>query len=155
MIRGRIEFRAALRAELAAIISLLANDALGQLREDTSEPVAAVYEDAFTAIEADPNQLLAVAVDKDSAVVGTLQLSFLPGISRMGSWRGQIEAVRVADTHRSSGLGGQMFDWAIEQCKLRGCNLVQLTTDKNRPGAHRFYEKLGFEPTHTGYKLKL
>lgn len=155
MTNNHIEFHAAVRSQLPDIISLLANDELGHLREDTRDPVAAVYVEAFSAIDADPNQFLAVAIDTGGAVVGTLQISFLPGISRMGSWRGQIEAVRVADTHRNAGLGGQMFEWAIAQCKSRGCNLVQLTTDKARPDAHRFYEKLGFIASHTGYKLKI
>ena len=88
-------------------------------------------------------------------MVGTLQLSFIPGIARSGAWRGQIEAVRVAASVRSEGLGQQMFEWAIEQCRARGCQLVQLTTDKRRPDAHRFYDRLGFVASHEGYKLNL
>jgi GNAT superfamily N-acetyltransferase len=148
-------FRTALETDLPAIIGLLAADQLGQTREDASLPLAKVYLDAFSAIDADQNQLLAVAVDADDAVIGTLQLTFIPGLSRSGAWRGQIEAVRVAEAHRSSGLGQQMFEWAIGKCRARGCKLVQLTTDKTRPEAHRFYEKLGFEASHEGYKLKL
>jgi GNAT superfamily N-acetyltransferase len=96
-----------------------------------------------------------VAVDGAGAVVGTLQLSFIPGIARTGAWRGQIEAVRIAQALRGSGVGQQMFEWAIAQCRARGCTLVQLTTDKGRPDAHRFYEKLGFVASHEGYKLGL
>ena len=88
-------------------------------------------------------------------VIGTLQLTFIPGLARTGAWRGQIEAVRIAETHRGSGVGQQMFEWAIEQCRARGCKLVQLTTDKARPDAHRFYERLGFVGSHIGYKLTL
>lgn len=150
-----IQFRQAKKADLSAIIALLAADQLGQTREDASLPLAKAYVDAFNAIDADQNQLLAVAVDADDIVIGTLQLTFIPGLSRSGAWRGQVEAVRVADTHRGSGLGQQMFEWAIEKCRSRGCRLVQLTTDKTRPDAHRFYEKLGFVASHEGYKLKL
>ena len=112
------------------------------------------YVTAFHAIAADPNQRLVVAVDGDT-VIGTLQLSFIPGIARAGAWRGQIEAVRIAAPFRSAGLGQQMFDWAISECGSRGCAIVQLTTDKGRADAHRFYERLGFVAGHEGYKLIL
>lgn len=148
-------FRPANEADLPAIIALLAADQLGQTREDASLPLAKVYIDAFSAIDADQNQLLAVAVDSDDTVIGTLQLTFIPGLARSGAWRGQIEAVRIAEAHRSSGLGQKMFEWAIEKCHAKGCKLVQLTTDKTRPDAHRFYERLGFTASHEGYKLKL
>ncbi|WP_050402272.1 GNAT family N-acetyltransferase [Bradyrhizobium embrapense] len=149
-----ITFRQAQPADLRAIIALLANDLLGRQREDPSSPPNPRYVDAFDAILADRNQLLAVAT-LDEAVIGTLQLSFIPGMARLGAWRGQIEAVRIAETHRSSGVGQQMFEWAIAQCKARGCDIVQLTTDKARPDAHRFYERLGFVGSHIGYKLML
>jgi GNAT superfamily N-acetyltransferase len=109
---------------------------------------------AFDAIDADPNQLLAVMVEDDQPI-GTLQISFIPGLARRGAWRGQIEAVRVASDRRSEGLGEKMFAWAIAECRKRGCAFVQLTTDRHRADAHRFYERLGFEPTHIGYKLTL
>ncbi|GIQ72728.1 GNAT family N-acetyltransferase [Bradyrhizobium sp. RD5-C2] len=149
-----VAFRKAQPADLPAIIALLANDVLGQQREDASSPPNPRYVDAFEAILADPNQLLVVAT-LDDEMIGTLQLSFIPGIARLGAWRGQIEAVRIAETHRSSGVGQQMFEWAIAQCKARGCDLVQLTTDRARPDAHRFYERLGFVGSHVGYKLTL
>ncbi|QIG92712.1 MULTISPECIES: GNAT family N-acetyltransferase [unclassified Bradyrhizobium] len=149
-----IAFRQARRADLPAIIALLADDVLGQQREDASSPPNPRYIDAFDTILADPNQLLVVAT-ADDEVIGTLQLTFIPGLARLGAWRGQIEAVRIAETHRSSGVGQQMFEWAIAQCRARGCNLVQLTTDKARPDAHRFYERLGFTGSHIGYKLML
>jgi GNAT superfamily N-acetyltransferase len=132
----------------------LADDPIGRLREDATEPLAAAYVDAFAAIEADPNQLLAVATEGDR-VVGTLQITFIPGLSRKGMWRGQIEGVRIAASHRGAGLGRRAFEWAIEECRTRGCGLVQLTTDRERPEAHRFYDQLGFEATHLGYKKAL
>ncbi|WP_375775229.1 GNAT family N-acetyltransferase [Bradyrhizobium sp. ma5] len=149
-----VAFRKAQPADIPAIIALLAHDILGQQREDASSPPNPRYVDAFEAILADPNQLLVVAT-LDDEVIGTLQLSFIPGMAQLGAWRGQIEAVRIAETHRCSGVGQQMFEWAIDQCKARGCDLVQLTTDKARPDAHRFYERLGFVGSHVGYKLTL
>jgi GNAT superfamily N-acetyltransferase len=149
-----IVFRSALLADVPAIVALLADDELGSQREITGIPLDQRYVDAFQAIEADSNQRLVVVVDGDE-IIGTLQLSLIPGIARMGSWRGQIEAVRIAAHRRDSGLGQKMFEWAISECRSRGCNLVQLTTDKSRTDAHRFYEKLGFKASHEGYKLAL
>ena len=149
-----IVFRTALLADVPAIVALLADDDLGSQREIIGTPLDQRYVDAFQALEADANQRLVVVADGNE-IIGTLQLSFIPGIARMGSWRGQIEAVRIAAHRRDSGLGQKMFEWAISECKSRGCNLVQLTTDKSRTDAHRFYEKLGFKASHEGYKLAL
>ncbi|MCZ8546865.1 GNAT family N-acetyltransferase [Mesorhizobium qingshengii] len=149
-----IEFRRAQASDLPDIVAMLADDRLGAGREDASMPLARGYVDAFNAIDADPNQLLAVAVD-GAEVIGTLQITFLVGLSRKGGWRGQIEAVRVASHRRSGGIGRRMIDWAIAQCRARGCGLVQLTTDKGRADAHRFYESLGFTGSHLGYKMTL
>jgi GNAT superfamily N-acetyltransferase len=151
---SHVVFRGAEERDLAAIVALLADDSLGRQREAPGLPLHPAYLDAFKAIRGDPNQLLAVAADGDE-IVGTLQLSFIPGIARLGAWRGQIEAVRIAEAHRSFGLGQRMLEWAISQCRERGCRLVQLTTDKARPDAHRFYERLGFADSHRGYKLAL
>ncbi|MER8420181.1 GNAT family N-acetyltransferase [Mesorhizobium sp. M1329] len=151
---SEIEFRRAQAPDLPAIVAMLADDVLGADREDPSTPLAPSYLDAFRAIDADPNQLLAVAVDAGQ-VVGTLQLSFLPGISRKGAWRGQIEGVRVARQWRSRGVGKLMIEWAIETCRSRGCSLIQLTTDNGRREAHAFYERLGFTASHLGYKMGL
>lgn len=148
------EIRRAERADLPAIIRLLADDMLGRSRETVSDPPAREYLDAFDAIDRDSNQLLAVMVD-GSEVVATLQLTFLPGLARRGALRGQIESVRVASTRRGEGLGERLFDWAIAECRRRGCSVVQLTTDRSRSDAHRFYDRLGFEPSHIGYKLRL
>ncbi len=112
------------------------------------------YAIAFDAIEADPNQLLIVG-DDDGAIVGCLQLSFIPGLSLQGTLRGQIESVRIASDRRGSGLGHAMLEWAIAECRRRGCGLVQLTMNKSRGEALRFYQSLGFTATHEGFKLKL
>ncbi|MBB6412273.1 GNAT family N-acetyltransferase [Mesorhizobium sangaii] len=149
-----IEFRRAQASDLPAIVAMLADDPLGAGREDASLPLARDYVDAFNAIDADPNQLLTVAVD-DAEVIGTLQITFLAGLSRKGAWRGQIEAVRIASHRRSGGIGRQMIEWAIGECRARGCSLVQLTTDRSRADAHRFYEDLGFTGSHLGYKKTL
>ncbi len=149
-----VKMRPADESDLPAIIASLADDPLGATREDLSDPLSASYQSAFAAIAEDPNQFLAVA-ERDGAVVGTLQLSHMPGLARRGAWRGQIEAVRVAAASRGSGLGRMMFEWAIAECRKKGCTLVQLTSDNARPDAHRFYESLGFVGSHTGFKLSV
>lgn len=146
--------RRATRADVPAVVKLIADDQLGQSRESLTDPLPESYYRAFEAIQADPNQFLAV-VDHQGGVIGTFQLSFLPGLSRQGAWRAQIEAVRIHQLHRNRGLGKAMMLWAIEQAKARGCALVQLSTDKSRPAAHRFYQRLGFISSHEGMKLKL
>ena len=147
-----MEMRRATKDDLSAIVALLADDVRGRSRDDASLPLDPAYEEAFAAVDADPRQLLVVAV-LDGAIVGTLQLSFIPGIGHKGGWRGQIEAVRIASQLRGQGLGGRMIGWAIETCRARGCRMVQLTSDKTRLDTHRFYEQLGFEQSHLGFKL--
>ena len=147
-------FRRAVAPDLAAIVELLADDPLGRERETGGTDLDPLYREAFGTIEQDPNQLLAVA-ERDGRVVGVLQLSFIPGLTRRGMWRGQIEGVRVAASERREGLGRAFIEWAIGHSRERGCGLVQLTSDKRRPAAHRFYQALGFEATHEGYKLAL
>jgi 8-oxo-dGTP pyrophosphatase MutT (NUDIX family)/GNAT superfamily N-acetyltransferase len=149
---GPVSLRRARREDLAGIVGLIADDQLGATREDTGDLMA--YLSAFDRIDADPAQLLVVA-DDGGAVVGTLQLSLIPGLARRGALRGQIEAVRVAESHRGEGLGQAMVTWAVEEARARGCALVQLTTDKSRVDAHRFYERLGFVASHEGMKLVL
>jgi GNAT superfamily N-acetyltransferase len=149
-----IIYRRATAADLPHIVALLADDPLGQTRERPGTPLDPSYATAFEAIERDPNQLLVVAVD-GNRVIGTFQLTFIPGLGRTGAWRGQIEAVRVAKDRRNERLGEALMLWAVGRCRERGCSLVQLTTDRRRPDAHRFYDRLGFEPTHIGYKLSL
>lgn len=149
-----ILFRDATFADLPAVVAMLADDHLGTGREDASLPLDPRYLDALEAIQANPDQRLIVACE-EGRVVGTLQLSFLPGISKRGAWRGQIEGVRIVADRRGGGLGEQLMLWAVDQCRLKGCRTVQLTTDKRRAAAHRFYERLGFTPSHVGYKHDL
>ena len=149
-----IVFRPAQGSDLPGIVALLADDDLGRLREDASTPVNGKYVDAFDALQRDPNQLMAVAVS-GGAVVGCVQISFIPGLSRLGMWRGQIESVRVASRVRGEGIGRRLLEWAIGECRSRGCGLVQLTSDKSRLDARRFYESLGFRASHEGMKLNL
>ena len=149
-----LTFRRASAADLEDIVALLADDELGRKREAPDPPLNPRYIDAFAAIDADRNQFLAV-VEEGGQIVGCLQLSFIPGLSRLGLWRGQIESVRIASTRRGGGLGKRMFEWAIEECRKRGCEIVQLTTDKCRTDARRFYEGLGFVASHEGMKLTL
>jgi GNAT superfamily N-acetyltransferase len=151
-----VALRRAVEDDLPALVALLADDPLGSTREggaDSDEELAP-YRRAFTLLDADPAHLLVVAVDGVD-VVGTFQLSFLPGLARRGALRAQIEAVRVRADHRGRGLGAAMIGRAIEEARRRGCALVQLTTDRRRPEAHRFYAGLGFVPSHEGLKLPL
>ena len=148
-------FRPARRSDLTDIIRLLFDDDLGATREVVSDPPDTRYIAAFAAIAADANQLLAVAVDERDRVVGCLQLTFIPGLSRTGMWRGQIESERVARDARGSGLGSDFIEWAVARCAERGCGLVQLTSDKSRTESIRFYEKMGFVASHEGLKCSL
>jgi GNAT superfamily N-acetyltransferase len=152
---ARFTVRRAAEADVPAIVALLADDELGAAREAGSDGDLGPYRRAFAAIDADPNQLLAVVTAEDGDVAATMQLTFLPGLSRHGALRAQVEAVRVGAPYRSHGLGQAMFTWAIAEARRRGAILVQLTSDKSRTGAHRFYNRLGFTPSHEGYKLYL
>jgi ribosomal protein S18 acetylase RimI-like enzyme len=147
-------FRAATETDLPAIVALLAADAMGRPREVLSEPIDPRYTAAFAAMAADPNQMLVVG-EQAGQVIGCLQLTFIPGLSRLGAWRGQVEGVRVAAEARNGGVGRAMMLWAIERCRARGCALVQLTTDCRRVDAQRFYTALGFKASHVGMKLTL
>ena len=149
---GDVVLRTAQADDVAAIVALLAADQLGATRDHAGE--LAPYLKAFRAIDADPAHLLVVA-DDAGRVVATFQLSFLPGLARRGALRAQIEAVRVAEAQRGRGLGEAMMRWAIEEARRRGCALVQLTSDKTRADAHRFYVRLGFVASHEGMKLRL
>jgi GNAT superfamily N-acetyltransferase len=144
--------RRAVEADVREIVALLADDPLGAARESPDD--LAPYIDAFRRIDADPNQYLAV-MERSHIVIGTLQLSFISGLSRQGATRAQIEAVRIASQERGGGLGTKLIAWAIEEARSRGCVLVQMTSDRSRTDAHRFYERLGFEQTHAGLKLML
>jgi GNAT superfamily N-acetyltransferase len=144
--------RRATAADVAPIVAMIADDQLGAVRESLDDLTP--YLRAFELIDADPNQVLVVA-ERNDEVIGTLQLTIIPGLSRRGSSRGLIEAVRVAAPARGSGLGTTLIEWAIEESRTRGCSLVQLTSDKSRTDAHRFYDRLGFTNSHEGFKLKL
>jgi ribosomal protein S18 acetylase RimI-like enzyme len=128
---------------------------LGSAREAAGPAVDPRYTAAFAAIDADPNQLLAVGEEEEGSLVGCVQLTFIPGLSLQGVLRGQIESVRIASTRRGSGLGHAMLEWAIAECRRRGCGLVQLTMNKSRDDALRFYQSLGFVASHEGFKLTL
>ena len=149
-----VSFRPAVVSDLPGIVAMLADDELGRQREDPSTPLNSKYLDSFAAIDRDPNQILAVVEDK-GVLVGCLQLTFVPGLSRLGMWRGQIESVRISSGNRGKGLGRKMIEWAIAECRRRGCGLVQLTTDKSRTETYQFYESLGFRASHEGMKLTL
>jgi len=151
---GILQIRRAALDDLDAIVRLLANDPLGAQRERYQHPLPDSYRSAFLAIAADPNQELAVGC-LDCQVVGVLQLSYLPNLTYQGAWRALIEGVRIATDVRSLGIGRQMFEWAIERARSRGCRMVQLTTDKSRPDALRFYLSMGFVASHEGMKLAL
>lgn len=149
---ARLVIREATLADLPAILALLAKETIPVDRE--TDPADPCYRAAFDEIAANPNELLVVA-ELDGRVVGTLQLTFLLGLSFRGRWRGQIEAVRIAEDLRSRGLGAQLINWAVERCRERGCFMVQLTSNLSRADAHRFYERLGWAKSHAGFKLKL
>jgi GNAT superfamily N-acetyltransferase len=144
--------RRATGADLGAIIALIAADQRSAAREGGD---LAPYERALAVIDADPNQLLAVATNAQGLVIGTLQLTFIPGLARRGGWRAQIEAVRVREDLRGRGIGQAFLAWAIEEARRRECSIVQLTSHKSREQAHRFYGRLGFAASHEGFKLSL
>ncbi|WP_407551362.1 GNAT family N-acetyltransferase [Streptomyces sp. Pv4-95] len=146
------EIRRATEADLPAIVAMLADDALGATRESPDDLTP--YRAAFEALAADPQQHLVVAV-QEGRTVGTLQLTVIPGLSRRGSTRSIIESVRIHADARGSGLGTLLIEWAVAESRTLGCQLVQLTSDATRIDAHRFYERLGFEASHLGFKLQL
>lgn len=147
-----LTLRDATAADVPAIIALLADDKLGSTRETPDD--LAPYLAAFAELESDPHQRLVVA-DRAGEIVGTFQLTYIPGISQRGLKRALIESVRVTAAERGTGLGTQMMRWAVDEARAAGCGLVQLTSNAERPDAHRFYERLGFVPSHVGFKLKL
>ncbi|MER5766998.1 GNAT family N-acetyltransferase [Streptomyces sp. NPDC001985] len=145
--------RAATTEDIPAIVAMLRDDPLGAQRESADDLTP--YTAAFERLTADPNQRLIVAV-RAGRVIGTLQLTFVSGLSRLGATRSIIEGVRIHAGERGSGLGTRLIEWAIEESRSRpDCRLVQLTSDATRTDAHRFYERLGFEPSHIGFKLPL
>ncbi|MET9156272.1 GNAT family N-acetyltransferase [Streptomyces parvulus] len=147
-----LEIRRTTAADVPAVVAMLADDPLGAERESPDD--LAPYVAALERLDADPNQHVVVAV-RDGRVVGTLQLTIVPGLSRRGATRSIIEGVRIHSDERGGGLGTQLIEWAVDESRRQGCHLVQLTSDKSRTDAHRFYERLGFSASHTGFKLQL
>ncbi|MET7938781.1 GNAT family N-acetyltransferase [Streptomyces sp. NPDC005302] len=147
-----LEIRAAVAGDVPAVVAMLADDPLGARRESPDDLTP--YLRALERLSADPNQHLVVAV-REGRVVGTLQLTVIPGLSRKGATRSVIEGVRIHADERGSGLGTQLIEWAIDESRRQECQLVQLTSDASRTDAHRFYERLGFEASHVGFKLAL
>ncbi|AVH57707.1 MULTISPECIES: GNAT family N-acetyltransferase [Streptomyces] len=149
---GDLEIRAAVAADVPAIVAMLADDPLGAQRESPEDLTP--YLAALERLSNDPNQHLVVAV-REGRVVGTLQLTMIPGLSHKGATRSVIEGVRVHADERGSGLGTQFIEWAIDESRRQKCQLVQLTSDATRTDAHRFYMRLGFTASHVGFKLPL
>ncbi|MEU6771605.1 GNAT family N-acetyltransferase [Streptomyces sp. NPDC046759] len=149
---GDLEIRRATADDLPAIVAMLADDPLGAARESPDD--MAPYQAALERLETDPHQHLVVAV-REGRLIGTLQLTIVPGLSHRGATRALIEAVRVHADERGSGLGSLLIEWAIDTARRLECGMVQLTSDKTRTDAHRFYERLGFSATHEGFKLRL
>lgn len=153
---GHVMLRRATVADLSVIIDLLADDPISAARGDSADASdREAYEAAFAAIDRDPAQRLLVVVDSVGAVVATMQLTVIPGLARRGASRLQIEAVRVSSSQRGRGIGAAMMRWAIEDARVSGVPLVQLTSDAARVDAHRFYERLGFDASHVGFKYRV
>ena len=149
-----LAFRHARGPELPALVRMLVDDALGKLREDLSDPIDPCYLRAFAEIEKDPNNELIVA-ENGEQLVGMLQITFIPYLTYRGAWRCLIEGVRIHADFRGQGLGGRLLEYAIGRARERECAIVQLTSDKNRKDALRFYHQLGFTDSHEGFKLRL
>ncbi len=147
-------FREAKSDDLEFLVEMLADDELGKTRESPGTPIKHGYTTAFDSIQKDPNNELIVC-ELDGELVGMLQITFIPYLTYIGSWRALIEGVRISSAHRGKGVGSVLFNWAIERAKAKGCLIVELTSDKQRPDAIRFYEKIGFKASHEGMKLRL
>ena len=148
-----MKFRKAKKDDVPEIVKMIANDELGKQREDYQEPLPEKYYQAFENIDSDINQELIVIENEENEVIGTLQLTFIQYLTYQGGIRAQIEAVRIREDQRGKGIGEKLFKWAINRSKEKGAHLLQLTTDKKRPEALKFYEKLGFTASHEGMKL--
>jgi GNAT superfamily N-acetyltransferase len=148
-----MKFRKATISDVPAIVEMIADDKLGNTREDFKNPLPDKYYDAYKNINTDSNQELIVVENEKLEVVGTMQLSFIQYLTYQGGIRAQIEAVRIRKDQRGTGLGTKMFEWAIQRVKERNAHVLQLTTDKKRPDAIRFYESLGFKASHEGMKM--
>lgn len=147
-------YRQASPEDIPTIVGMLADDPLGQQREEYTDPLPDCYLQAFLRIHQDPNQELMVVVDK-TEIIATFQMTFIPYLTYRGGIRAQIEAVRVSKKRRGKGIGEEIFQWAIQRAKTKKAHVLQLTTDKKRSDALRFYQKLGFVASHEGMKLHL
>ncbi len=148
-----LHFRLATKDDLLDIVQMLFDDALGATREALPQTLPTAYEDAFAKISNDPNQELMIT-EMNGEKVATFQLSFIQYLTYQGGMRAQIEAVRTRSQFWGQGIGTKVFQYAIARAKEKGCHMLQLTTDKQRPQALRFYESLGFVATHEGMKMK-
>ena len=148
-----MKFRKAEENDIYAIVAMIADDELGKKREHLKKPLPNEYMEAFKNINEDINQELTIVENEDKEIIGTLQLTFIQYLTYKGGIRAQIEAVRIRKDQRGKGLGKKMFVWAIARAKARKAHLLQLTTDKKRPKAIKFYEDLGFKSTHEGMKM--
>ena len=154
MLGSDLKFRIAIKQDLDRIVEMLADDVLGSKRERYERPLPDSYIKAFQAITADPNNELVVACRREE-IIGVQQITFTPYITHQGGWRATIEGVRTSSSERGKGLGTELIRFGIQRAKERGCHLVQLTTDKKREDALRFYESLGFKSSHEGLKMQL
>lgn len=148
-----MNFRVATENDLPSIIAMMADDELGKSREKFKKPLPIAYVNAFKRIDADENQELIVVEDKNLEVIGTLQLTFIQYLNYCGGKRAQIESVIIREDKRGLGIGRKMFEWAINRVKEEEVRMLQLTSDKKRPRAIKFYEDLGFRATHEGMKM--
>ncbi len=148
-----MKFRKATKNDISTIVEMIADDELGKKRENFQIPLPQEYLTAFEEIHSDQNQELIVVENENAEIVGTLQLSFIQYLTYRGGIRAQIESVRIRKDKRGLGIGKTMFEWAINRAKERKAHLLQLTTDKERPKAIKFYEDLGFKATHAGMKM--
>lgn len=146
-------FRTATRQDLPAILALLADEE--KVVDPASVVVDAAYERAFETIDSDSRNEMLVLADESGTVLGCLQATYIPGLGEHGDERALVEAVRVRADRRGEGLGRELVTQAVERARGRGCALVQLTSDKRRSAAHRFYTSLGFARSHDGFKLAL
>ena len=150
-----MKFKTAKKNDIPSIVRMLANDELGSKREDYKNPLPKKYYEAFQNIMQDKNQELVILKNDNNDIIGTLQLTFIPYLTYQGGLRAQIEAVRIHKNYRGQGFGKKIFQWAINRSRDKGAHMVQLTTDKQRPEAIKFYKTLGFNDSHIGMKLHL
>jgi ribosomal protein S18 acetylase RimI-like enzyme len=153
-LEAKVKFRMAKEQDLVKIVEMLADDVLGSKRERYEKPLPDSYINAFQAITSDPNNELVVAC-QGIEIIGVQQITFTPYMTHQGGWRATIEGVRTSSSQRGKGVGTELIRFAINRAKERGCHLIQITTDKNRKDALRFYERLGFKASHEGLKMHI